>query len=85
MPSMSAQPAAVAMPNFAAQPVAQPAAQPLAQQVYSATIPQVAQPVVQPAPVADPARDYYNGLLTQGYPAPDALAYTQQYYPGFQG
>jgi len=41
--------------------------------------------VVQPAPVADPARDYYNGLLTQGYPAPDALAYTQQYYPGFQG
>ena len=88
MPSMSAQPAAVAMPNFAAQPVAQPAVQPIAQQVYSAAIPQVAQPVAQvaqPAPVADPARDYYNGLLAQGYPAADALGYTKQYYPAFQG
>ncbi|DAC30627.1 MAG TPA: hypothetical protein HA356_07275 [Candidatus Poseidoniaceae archaeon] len=88
MPSMSAQPAAVAMPNFAAQPVVQPAVQPMAQQMYSASIPQVVQPVAQvaqPAPVADPARDYYNGLLAQGYPAADALGYTQQYYPAFQG
>ena len=82
MPSMSAQPAAaVAMPNFAAQPVVQP----MAQQAYVAQIPQVAQPVAQPAPAADPARAYYDGLLAQGYPAPDALGYTQQYYPAFQG
>jgi hypothetical protein len=74
MPSMSAQPA-VAMPDFSAQPAVQ---QPVAA---------VQQPVaaVQPAPVADPAREYYNSLLTQGYPAADALGYTQQYYPGFQG
>ena len=82
MPLMSAQPAAaVAMPNFAAQPVVQP----MAQQVYAAQIPQVVQPVAQPAPAADPARAYYDGLLAQGYPAPDALGYTQQYYPAFQG
>ncbi len=82
MPSMSAQPAAaVAMPNFAAQPVVQP----MAQQAYVAQIPQVVQPVAQPAPAADPARAYYDGLLAQGYPAPDALGYTQQYYPAFQG
>lgn len=82
MPLMSAQPAAaVAMPNFAAQPVVQP----MAQQVYVAQIPQVVQPVAQPAPAADPARAYYDGLLAQGYPAPDALGYTQQYYPAFRG
>jgi hypothetical protein len=33
---------------------------------------------------ADPARTYYEGLLAQGYPAADALGYTQQYYPTFQ-
>ena len=26
---------------------------------------------------------YYDGLITQGYPADQALGYTQQYYPGF--
>tara|TARA_B100001250_G_C19793548_1_gene787694 strand:+ start:85 stop:1002 length:918 start_codon:yes stop_codon:yes gene_type:complete len=26
---------------------------------------------------------YYNGLINQGYPAEQALGYTQQYYPGF--
>ena len=26
---------------------------------------------------------YYNGLIAQGYPADQALGYTQQYYPGF--
>jgi hypothetical protein len=57
----------------------------MAQQAYVAQIPQVVQPVAQPAPAADPARAYYDGLLAQGYPAPDALGYTQQYYPAFQG
>jgi len=80
MPSMTAQPAAVAMPNFAAQPVAQQAVA-----TYAAPAVQAIQPVSQPAPVADPARDYYNGLLAQGYPAADAIGYTQHYYPTFQG
>ena len=73
MPNMAAQPAAaVAMPNMAAQPVQ--AAQP------------AVQPVAQPAPVqSDPAREYYNGLIAQGYPQESALQYTQQYYPAFQG
>jgi hypothetical protein len=72
MPPVGGQPAGgMAMPSFAAQPVAQ---QPAA--TYA----------VQPAPVAaDPARTYYEGLLAQGYPAPDALGYTQHYYPAFQG
>ncbi|MDE0557279.1 MAG: thrombospondin type 3 repeat-containing protein [Candidatus Poseidoniaceae archaeon] len=78
MPNMSAQPTqAVAMPNMGAQPVAQQYVAPVA------TVPAVVaqpQPVVQP----DPARDYYNGLVAQGYPAADALAYTRQYYPTFQ-
>jgi len=26
---------------------------------------------------------YYDGLISQGYPADQALGYTQQYYPGF--
>ena len=26
---------------------------------------------------------YYDGLIAQGYPAEQALGYTQQYYPGF--
>ena len=26
---------------------------------------------------------YYDGLIAQGYPADQALGYTQQYYPGF--
>lgn len=73
MPNMAAQPAAaVSMPNMAAQPVQ--AAQP------------AAQPVAQPTPVQpDPAREYYNGLIAQGYPQESALQYTQQYYPSFQG
>ena len=41
-----------------------------------------AQPVVaQP----DPARDYYNSLIAQGYPHDDAVRYTQQYFQQFQG
>ena len=68
----------VAMPNFQAQPAAQVAmpnfqAQPVAQ--------------VPPQPMAmpDPARDYYNGLLAQGYPHAEALSYTQQYFQEFRG
>jgi hypothetical protein len=76
MPNMSAQPTqAVAMPNMNAQPVAQQYAAPVA--IAPAV---VAQPVAQP----DPARDYYNGLVAQGYPSADAMAYTRQYYPEFQ-
>ena len=92
MPPMGAQPAAVAMPDFSAQPaaVAMPdfTAQPVAQQptaAYTAPAVAAATPVAQPQPVAaDPARTYYEGLLAQGYPAADALGYTQQYYPTFQ-
>ena len=29
------------------------------------------------------AQTYYDGLIAQGYPADQALGYTQQYYPGF--
>ena len=81
MPNMGAQPAAtpaVAMPDFAAQPAAQP--------VAVAVAPAVVAPVAQPAPVQpDPAREYYNGLIAQGYPQANAIQYTQQYYPTFQG
>lgn len=79
MPNFQAQPAAqVAMPNFQAQPAAQVAmpnfqAQPVAQ------IPP------QPMAMPDPARDYYNGLLAQGYPHAEALSYTQQYFQEFRG
>jgi len=84
MPNMGAQPTqAVAMPNMGAQPVAQQYAAPVA--IAPAVVAQP-QPVAQPQSVAqpDPARDYYNGLVAQGYPAADAMAYTRQYYPAFQ-
>ena len=70
--------AQVAMPNFNAQPAtAQPT---YANQVATPNF--NAQPVVaQP----DPARDYYNGLLAQGYPHADAVRYTQQYFQEFRG
>ena len=78
MPNMGAQPTqAVAMPNMGAQPVAQQYVAPVA--IAPAVVAQP-QPVAQP----DPARDYYNGLVAQGYPAADAMAYTRQYYPAFQ-
>ncbi len=54
-----------------------------------------AQPAMVAAPVAaapvaavaapDPAQEYYNGLVAQGYDAATATQYTQQHYPGFQG
>ena len=78
MPNMGAQPTqAVAMPNMGAQPVAQQYAAPVA--MAPAVVAQT-QPVAQP----DPARDYYNGLVAQGYPSADAMTYTRQYYPEFQ-
>jgi hypothetical protein len=63
------------MPNMAAQPAAAVAMPNMA-----------AQPSAQPAPVQpDPAREYYSGLIAQGYPQESAVQYTQQYYPAFQG
>ena len=34
---------------------------------------------------SDPAREYYQNLVNQGYPHEHAVAYTQQYFPGFIG
>ena len=69
------------MPNMGAQPATQAVAQPS----YAAPVAMPdfnAQPVVaQP----DPAREYYNGLLAQGYPHEDAVRYTQQYFQQFRG
>ena len=39
----------------------------------------------QPNSQSDPARDYYQNLVSQGYPHEHAVAYTQQYFPNFQG
>jgi len=41
--------------------------------------------VQQPVTAADPAREYYQNLLNQGYPHEHAVAYTQQYFPNFMG
>ncbi len=73
-------------PAFAAQPAYAGTPQtvmPTAQVGY-------AQPVAQPAyapaaPQPDPAREYYNGLIAQGYPHEDAVRYTQQYFNQFRG
>ena len=48
---------------------------------------QVSQPqaYAQPAATPDPAREYYQNLVSQGYPHEHAVAYTQQYFPGFNG
>lgn len=81
MPDFNAQPAAAAQASYGMQasyaaPVAMPDfnAQPTAAQAPVA-------PVVQP----DPARDYYNSLIAQGYPHEDAVRYTQQYFNQFRG
>ena len=62
-------------------PVAAPvtAAEPMAAPVAAAPV--AAAPVVA-AP--NPAQEYYNSLLTQGYDAASAAQYTAQHYPGFQ-
>ena len=80
MPDFNAQPTSVApgyaapvsMPNFNTQPAA------VAQPAYASP---AAQPVAQP----DPAREYYNSLIAQGYPHDDAVRYTQQYFNQFHG
>ena len=53
-------------------------AQPMAAPVAAAPV--AAAPVAAP----NPAQEYYNGLLTQGYDAASAAQYTAQHYPGFQ-
>ena len=60
-------------------PVAQanPYQQPMQTQTYAQAA--VPPPVVQP----DPAMDYYNGLLSQGYTHDQAVMYTKQYFPQF--
>ena len=39
----------------------------------------------QSVPSSDPAREYYQNLVNQGYPHEHAVAYTQQYFPNFMG
>jgi len=46
---------------------------------------QVVQGYSQQPIQADPAREYYQNLVNQGYPHEHAVAYTQQYFPGFVG
>ena len=60
-------------------PVAQanPYQQPMQTQTYAQAA--VLPPVFQP----DPAMDYYNGLLSQGYTHEQAVMYTKQYFPQF--
>ena len=42
-------------------------------------------PAAIAAPSANPAAmEYYNGLIAQGHDPANALAYTQQHFPGFQ-
>ena len=43
------------------------------------------QPAAHQQVAQDPARDYYQNLINQGYPHEHAVAYTQQYFPGFSG
>ena len=73
-------------PQYAAQPQqsfagypAQTTAPPMMQPAYAGQ-PAYSPPVAQP----DPAREYYNGLIAQGYPHDEAMRYTVQYYPHFQ-
>ena len=54
------------------------AAEPMAAPVAAAPV--AAAPVAAP----NPAQEYYNGLLSQGYDAASATQYTAQHYPGFQ-
>ena len=54
-----------------------PYQQPVPTQTYAQAA--VPPPVVQP----DPAMDYYNGLLSQGYTPEQASMYTKLYFPQF--
>ena len=59
----------------------------LQQQVPQQNFPgnQVVQGYNQQSAQTDPAREYYQSLVNQGYPHEHAVAYTQQYFPGFVG
>ena len=59
----------------------------LQQQVPQQNFPgnQIVQGYTQQSAQPDPAREYYQGLVNQGYPHEHAVAYTQQYFPGFVG
>ena len=48
---------------------------------------QVKQPQAYPQQTvqSDPAREYYQNLVNQGYPHEHAVAYTQQYFPNLTG
>ena len=68
-----------AVPMMGAPVAADPMAAPVAAAPVAAA-PVAAAPVAAP----NPAQEYYNGLLTQGYDATSAAQYTAQHYPGFQ-
>jgi len=78
--------APVMLPDFTAQPLTY-TAPPTAAPAYGGAPVATAPASVAPPPgfEADPAREYYNGLIAQGYPPHDAMQYTQQYYNHFQG
>lgn len=59
----------------------------LQQQVPQQNFPgnQIVQGYTQQSAQPDPAREYYQSLVNQGYPHEHAVAYTQQYFPGFVG
>ncbi len=59
----------------------------LQQQVPQQNFPgnQIVQGYNQQSAQPDPAREYYQSLVNQGYPHEHAVAYTQQYFPGFVG
>ena len=71
--------AAGAAPMVGTMPVM--GAQPAMAAAPMAAAPMAAAPVAAP----DPAQEYYNGLVAQGYDAATATQHTQQHYPGFQG
>ena len=68
-----------AVPMMGAPVAADPMAAPVAAAPVAAA-PVAAAPVAAP----NPAQEYYNGLITQGYDAASAAQYTAQHYPGFQ-
>ena len=74
----------VNLPDFTAQPGVQNPMNtiPVNAGVQNASPAQVAPP---PGFEPDPAREYYNGLVAQGYPPQEAMQYTQQYFTHFRG
>ena len=74
--------APVMLPDFTAQPVAVPELNHGYGAVTASPPPNVAPP---PGFEPDPAREYYDGLVAQGYPPHEAMQYTQQYFTPFKG